>query len=381
MVNRILTSLFLVVLLTGCTVGSGNGIFPPGADMSAEPPVSGLDDGRDYRILVANGLGETITLVERENETWSVTENVMQTGQSPNELIYHNGHCYLVNSLSNSIQIFDPNTFETVREISTGAGTNPMDIDFYTGEIAVVTCHLSNEIVLIDISEDPDGDRILDRIAMPSSDELPHDEGVTTYARPGGICVVENTAYVACANLDVFSTAGGPGILVEIDLETRELANTIVMNGRNTSQVLYSQRFPARLIVMSAGDYEGVTGYTGNGMVESIDLNSGEIFQAIEINGAPLSGVIGQDDILHCENASEGKVIRLDLHTGLELDGYSLPDYGEQFSFASSLISLPGLLLVTNFNSDRLHIIDPSNGEILAELATGDGPDSISLVE
>jgi len=370
-----------MLVLGGCTVGKGSGVFPPEADITAHPPMSGLDDGRDYRILIANGLGESITLVERKNGTWSSVGDVMETGQSPNQLTYFHGLCYIVNSLSNSVQVFDPDTFETVREISTGFGTNPMNIAFIDETRALVSCHLTNEALIIDISGDAVGDRILKRIPMPDSESLPQDDGVTTYARPGGIAVIGNAAYVACENLDVFSTAGGPGIVVAIDLVSFEVENIIEMTGRNTSQLLYSSRFPERLIVMSAGDYEGVTGYVGNGTVESIDLGSGEIFQSIDVEGAPISGVIGEDDILHLENASEGKVIRVDLRTGVELGGFTLPSYGEQFSFASSILSLPGLLLATNFNSDRLHIVDPSDGTMLAELGTGDGPDAMAVIE
>jgi len=370
-----------MLILGGCTVGKGSGVFPPESDITAHPPMSGLDDGRDYRILIANGLGETITLVERKNGTWSSDGDVMETGQSPNQLAYFHGLCYIVNSLSNSVQVFDPDTFETVREISIGFGTNPMNIAFIDETRTLVSCHLTNEIVVIDISGDAVSDRIFKRIPMPDSESLPHDEGVTTYARPGGIEVIGNTAYVACENLDVFSTAGGPGIVAVIDLDLLEVENIFEMTGRNTSQLLYSSRFPERLIVMSAGDYEGVIGYVGNGTVESIDLGSGEIFQSIDVDGAPISGVIGEDDILHLENAREAKVIRVDLRTGVELGGYTLPSYGEQFSFASSILSLPGLLLVTNFNSDRMHVIDPSNGVMLAELGTGDGPDAMVAIE
>ena len=42
---------------------------------------------------------------------------------------------------------------------------------------------------------------------------------------------------------------------------------------------------------------------------------------------------------------------------------------------------MPGLLLATNFNSDRLHIVDPSDGTMLAELGTGDGPDAMAVIE
>ncbi len=377
-----ITGILIAFLLTGCTLGRGSGVFPPAADIQAQPPVSAEDDGRDYRILIANGLSETITLVERESGMWNVTPDVLQTGQSPSQIVVKDGLCYIVNSLSNSIQVIDPIAMTTIREVSTGSGTNPMFMEFVDDSSALVTCYLSNEAVLIDLSADTlTEERILGRIAMPDQDELPKDEGKTTDARPGGIAVVDDTAYVACANLEMAHVAGGHGIIVQIDIPSLAIVGTIELDGRDTVSVIRSLRFPNRLIAISAGDYDPGIGFTGNGLVESIDLISGEIVQGVEVNGAPFGGVIGADDILVMENGMESKVLRVDLRKGVELDSYSLPTYGEPLSYASSILALPGLICVTNFNADRLCLVDPANGDILAELATGDGPDAIALIE
>ncbi len=372
--------IFLILLLTGCTVGRGTGVFPPAADLNAQPPLGSNDDGRDYRILVANGLSETITLIERNDGTWNVSPDILPTGQAPNQFAIRDGICYLVNSLSNAIQVIDPKTLTTIREISTGAGTNPMFMDFVDDTTAFVTCYITNEVLLVDLKTETEPEnRIIERIPLPDSDELPHDEGVTTNARPGGLAVVDNRCFVACSNLQMAHMAGGPGVLIEIDIPTLSISAIHELTGRDTTQVIHSPRFPERLIILSAGDYDFMEGFIGNGVVESLDLETGEIFQVIEIDGAPFGGAIGPDDILLMENGKESALLRVDLRDGIELQNFKLPTYGEPLSYASALLGLQGLICVTNFNADRLYLLDPNTGDILAELATGDGPDAIIL--
>ena len=379
--SNYITVLLTILVFTSCTVGRGSGIFPPAADTSAQPSLSIDDDGSDHKILVANGLSENATLLERTSGIWNITQNIFQTGISPNQMILHNGLCYIVNSLSNSIQVVDPSSFATVREISTGPGTSPNFIAFADETTLLVSCYQTNEVLLADISSIPDLTQyVYGSIPMPDSENLPHDDSVTTYARPGGIMVVNNRAFVVCSNLEGIHMAGGPGLLVEIDIDNLEIENTIELTGRDTTQVLHSPRFPDRLIVMSAGDYSISEGFIGNGIVESIDLNTGGIFQVVEVDGAPFGGVIGPEDILYIENGKESDVLRVDLRAGIELESFHLLEYGISLSYASSLVALPGLILATNFNSDLLSLIDPLTGEILAELQTGDGPDAMVLI-
>ncbi len=371
----------IFILLTGCTVGKGTGVFPPAANLDATPPLSADDDGRDHRILIANGLSETITLVERINGTWTVTPDILPTGQAPGQMVVRDGLAYLVCSLSNSIQIIDTNTLTTVREISTGPGTNPMMLDFIDDETVIVTCYVSNDARILDLNPDtPSNERIKTIIPMPGPADLPHDEGASTLARPGGVVVLENRAYVVCANLLGYHQAGGPGLLVEIDLVSMEITATHALHGRDTLSVIHSPRLPDRLIILSAGTFTYEAGFIGDGTVESFDLNTGEIFQVIDITGAPYAGIIGADDILLMENGMESAILRADLRNGTQLESYSLPTYGLSLSYASSILALPGILAVTNFNADRLYILDPVTGEILVELPTGDGPDVMALI-
>ena len=373
--------IFLFLFVLGCTIGVGNAVYPPEADLQAQPPIGKNDDGKDLRVLVANGLSETISLIERTDGVWKTEPNILPTGSSPNQLVVRGKTAYLVNSLSNSIQIIDLDSMTTIREISTGAGTNPMSIEFVDDERAFVTCYISNDVRFIDLEDNvPPENMIVAKIPLPSGDDLPRDEGVSkTYARPGGMAIVDETCYVACSNLESYHVAGGPGVLVEIDINDLSIKQTHVLTGRDTISVLHSARFPDRLVVISAGSYTPETGFDGNGAVESIDLSSGEIFQAINVDGAPFNGVIGPDDILYMENGKESKILRADLHEGKQLEGFNLPTYGENLSYASAILSCSGLLLVTNFNADRFYIINPDDGDLLAELQTGDGPDVLAF--
>ena len=114
--------------------------------------------------------------------------------------------------------------------------------------------------------------------------------------------------------------------------------------------------------------------------MESVDLASNEVFQVIEMDGAPLDGEVGPNEVIFLENAKEGKILKADLIDGTELQGIELPKYGTIFNYASSIAILPGLICATDFNTDRLYLIDQSMEDVIAELNTGDGPDSIVVV-
>jgi hypothetical protein len=382
MVNRFTYALFLLLFSIGCTVGRGSSTFPPAADLVASPPLSATDNGRDYSLLVANGLGETLSLIERSSGVWTVTPDILSTGQASNQIAVRSDKCYIVNSLSNAIQIVDIPSLTTLGEISTGPATNPVFMDFINNSTAVVSCYLSNEVLIVDLSLDtPPSNRIIARIPMPSTDSWPRDPGHSTNSRPGGICVVDNKCYVVCANLSMVHVAGGPGVLVEIDIPSRQITGIHFLSGRDTTGILHSDRFPSRLIIISAGTYALTQGFIGDGTIESYDIDTGDIFQVVKVDGAPFEGAVGTDDILICENAKEGKLLRIDLHEGVALPDFPLPSYGLALSYASSVLPLPGLLCVTDFNADRLYLVAPDSGDILAELATGDGPDAIAALD
>ena len=380
--HRYLIAIAIAVLLTGCTVGQGTATIPASADSDSIPSLGYGDSGSDYKILVANGLSENLTLLERNNETWSVTQEVLPTGQAPAQMVVRGILLYIVNSLSNSIQVVDIEKMEIIHEISTGAGTNPIAIAFYDDNTVLVSCYLTDEILVLDIKpETPSDQRIIASIPLPSPEDLPHDSQTTSRAAPGGLVIDNDRCFVVCSNLSYVHVAGGPGVLAEIDIPSRTLTTTHTLSGRDTTGIIHSPRFPRRLVLVSAGNYELAEGFTGTGTVESFDLDSGEIFQVVEVDGAPFDGEIGPDDILFLENALEAKVLRVDLHAGIELGAFDLPEHGTTFSYASAILPLPGLLIVTDFNSDRLYIQDPFAGEILAELQTGDGPDAMVLLD
>ena len=221
----------------------------------------------------------------------------MPTGQGANQALVRGDKCYIVNSLSNAVQVIDTKTLAILGEISTGAGTNPEDMDFIDDNTAAVSCYLTNEVVIenLDFAK-PQSERVIARIPMPSSDQLPHDPGKSTKAGPGGIAVIGDKCYAVCANLSNVHVAGGPGILVEIDIPSRTIVSTTAASGRDTIGLLYSGRFPERLdnhICRRLFTYEG---FVGAGMVESYDLTAGKIFQSVKVDGLPFDGAVGPDE-------------------------------------------------------------------------------------
>ncbi|MEE4310908.1 MAG: hypothetical protein V2J62_03470, partial [candidate division KSB1 bacterium] len=58
------------------------------------------------RLYVMNGSAETLSRLNLEN--FSISQNIVQTGTFPNQLLVHNELVYVLNSGTDDIMIIDP---------------------------------------------------------------------------------------------------------------------------------------------------------------------------------------------------------------------------------------------------------------------------------
>ncbi|MBC8191344.1 MAG: YncE family protein [Candidatus Marinimicrobia bacterium] len=102
-------------------------------------------------LYVLNAIGVTISQVDLETD--AVTNNVGTLGQYPNQVMYHKGKVYVVNSGTNNIMIFDPdNNFAAETPIALGDGNNPMNMVFYDDNTAYVACSMSGKVLKVNMA-------------------------------------------------------------------------------------------------------------------------------------------------------------------------------------------------------------------------------------
>lgn len=379
-----------VVFLSGCGPYLSTGASDPivieqssTALQSLEGPLAGS------QAIILNSLGETLSAVDKSdprgirNNIKSGEGSILNAGAAPNQILTKGGLAFILNSLSNNVQIVDLNIPGTLTEISTGVGTNPYFMTLFehqTGWRIYVTNLLggkgSNGSV-VGFKLGAEGYEKIADIEMPSGNELePYD--APTKAGPQGICSSNGKIYVTLTNLAGWS-AGGPGWVIVIDPDRNEIVKKIRTGGVNAAVVYASPYLDGRVFVANTGTY------IGDGIIDVIDTVKDEIITSIPIGGAPavmtvtdkLKGYVTDalGDHLLSFDAAAGTVLHDDSDP-IPVAGGSVP-----YNFLSFVeVDASGLLWATAFGSDELYVLDPQTDEVVeGPYLMGDGPIGLIL--
>ncbi|MBI5835367.1 MAG: hypothetical protein HZB16_23915 [Armatimonadetes bacterium] len=132
-------------------------------------------------LYVLNGLGKTLSVIDTDAGT--ITNNVVNTGQWPNQVAFHKSIGYVVNSGDNKVQRFNPAGGATIDNIDVGTGANPYSIAF-SGDKAYITNLLTNSVSVANVAG-----------ATPTVSKT-----VTVGTAPEGMAVARGKVFVCCAN-------------------------------------------------------------------------------------------------------------------------------------------------------------------------------------
>ena len=188
---------------------------------------------------------------------------------------------------ADNVQRIDPETFQTLWQYSTGAGTNPQEIEVVSSGRAYVTRHNSNEILIINAEATSDAEFAVGTIDLST---FADEDG---FPEMGPMVSLDNLIFVALQRLDrdASFTVAGPSVLVAIDPTTDTLVDLSDQADGNELEMPYpnpiSMRVAESLIwIASAGDY-GVT----DGGLFRFDPSS-NAFEAAIVDEAQLGGDI-----------------------------------------------------------------------------------------
>lgn len=363
---------FRFVLGVTESTGPGTPTPTPGPGTPTATPTSGT---ADYDVVVVHG-GSSEDLWRIHAGDYSVEPGLAQTGASANQIVLHQDELFVVNSLSPSVTVYDAGTIAFKREMSTGIGKNPFALAFVDSEHFYVTQFNANEVTKMNAYTGTI------ETGIPLPDNLPSDPGETTFPRPEGIVVVDDMAYIACCNLNDNYVAGGPGIIVRIDIHEDRVTGWFESGGRDCVGVFADPRWPDRIWTTNAGDYTPGSGYDRNGTIGIYTISSGTVTDSIPVADAPFEIVFG-DDRAYFSSAVEGRVGRLNLEDLSVLSPVSLPDAGQGLNFVSGLkVGFDGRLWVLEFNHDKLYALDTHREDALVhDITVGDGPDDLIIIE
>jgi YVTN family beta-propeller protein len=165
---------------------------------TASPATVRTDLGLLY---VVNNLGNTLSLIDEGLGT--ITNNIFATGNAPNQVAFNNGLGYIVNSLDNNVECFDPRTLTKLSLTSTGTGSDPYAIVFLNNTTAYVSNDTANTVSVLNLS----GTTPVVTATIPVDNE------------PEGMCLAGTKLYVCCSNYTVNgnNVTYGQGLVDVID--------------------------------------------------------------------------------------------------------------------------------------------------------------------
>ncbi|MEN6474050.1 MAG: PKD domain-containing protein [Syntrophaceae bacterium] len=318
-------------------------------------------------LVIVNSLAETLSVLDGRGR---IHTDVQVTGASPNAVISDESYLYVVNSLSNSIEVLKAGNLEMVSEISVGAGKNPMAAAVIRPGLIAVTAFLSQSLEIVDIK----AKKVVRSIDLKDID-LPRDSaGVGGRSYPYGVAVAGGRIFVTLANLtDAYGglTAAGAGVVVVLDAESYEVLSNVELSGADPVAALV---YGDLVYIACAGHYDGditkrkAQGFQGDGTIECIDVQSlGHTATTYYLTAAPFALSLSEEGILYTSNAMAGDIPRIDLATG------KISYIATGGAFISSVLCVGEDLHALDFAEDKLLIIGVS-GTVKSRYSVGDGP-------
>jgi len=307
-------------------------------------------------LYVLNGLGRTLSKMNLQ--TFEITNDFLQVGDIPNQVVGFGERIYVLNSTPPEIMVINPQNERVEKRIGLAEGSNPWFMAVVESNRVYVTNYLANIVSVVDLES-----------GLVVKD-IPVGVG------PEGILLVENTAFVA-------NTGGYPDFASSsvslIDLATDEVTTTLPMPSNAQDLALASD---GRVHVVCSGLWEA-----NAGKVCVIDRWAGPdttpaVVDTIELGG--WSGDIaiiqeGRGYLPDWGDEESGFLYSYDTYTG---DVYHNRDNPIRIGKGAMRVLYDGeedVIWVSNFSDDTVQKFNPQNDSVMATYGFGDGPQDMAI--
>lgn len=299
-------------------------------------------------VYVLNAIATSISVINLEEE--KVYNDVATVGTWPNQLVYHKGKVYCVNSGSNNIMIFDADSWEAETPLNLSTGNNPMNMVFFNDDIVYVACSVSNKVLQVNM----DSKTVIRRINAGL--------GATGIALANGKIYISNTAF------DGNSSTYGQGTVTVLDGASGDSLNTINVS---TNPQYIGLAPDGNVHTICTGNYADVSG-----KVSVIDPATDTVIKTFMTGGTP-----GSADFSHRENRGYLSVwgsglLVYDILTGEILQGINDPFLGRGGS--GVLVDPEDFIFVSVWEDDQVIKLD-LEGNILSTYDVGDSPQALAI--
>ena len=298
-------------------------------------------------IFVLNSAATSISVINLEDNT--VTNNVVTVGTWPNQILYHNGKLYCVNSGSNNIMVWNTTDYEAETPIPLGTGQNPMNMAIYNDNTAYVACSVSEKVLKVDLTSKT----VVDTI----------DAGIGAT----GIIVHNNKVYVANTAFDGINYTYGQGTVTVIDAASGNVTKTINV-AMNPQDIALAP--DGRLHVVCTGDYFSVFG-----KVCIINPATDAVVDTVQVGGSPGSIRIASGDKRGYLGVWGSGLLVYDTETKAII--HDTANYFLGKGGSGLLVDTEGNVFVSVWDDDQVVKVDKNNN-VLQTYTVGDSPLSLT---
>jgi len=299
-------------------------------------------------LYVMNSGATSLSLVDLETD--AVLNDVATLGQWPNQVTYHGGKVYVVNSGTNNIMIFDPDNNFAAEAIVLGDGNNPMNLVIYDDNTAYVACSMSGKVLKVNLTT-----KTVDM-------EITAGTGTTGIALADGKIYATNTGF----NSDYTYS---PGTVTVINGATGAVVTTIDV-GLNPQAAAMD---PDGLVhVVCTGDW----GATAAGAISVINPATDAVVQTIDIGGTPGSIAISESDGMAYLGVWGSGLLSYNWETYAVVNG--IDDYIWGSGGSGLTVDTEGNIFISIWSTDEVVKIAPDE-TLLATYAVSDSPSSLAL--
>ncbi|MCF7811735.1 hypothetical protein K9N50_12185 [bacterium] len=281
------------------------GTFLTSCDSSSTTP-SGPDGSN--LVLVANQYANTLSIVNIDDGY--ALNNKIGVGNNPNDLIYYDSKIYVINSVSNDMNILrltDDNEFATVHaplDLGVNRGNSPQ-YGTIGGGFMFITNFNTDDVNVIEL------DSLFSTAYIPVG------------TAPQDILTVGDKIYVACCGYNINTYTYGEGSISVLSVETKtRLRSIIIGNGKNPQYLALDS--DNRVHVVCSGNWDDIVGE-----IFVIDTELDEVVQVISMRGTPGEIAITSTDQAYVVaggwEEGPGLVYRYNAHTGQILNGPENP--------------------------------------------------------
>jgi hypothetical protein len=299
------------------------------------------------RLLVINGLSETLTLIDRAGD--SLVPNVLTLGLAPNRIRLAGDELLLVNSISDEVWVIDPASFAVSRTIKFPDGDNPWDVVAIDDTLCAISMLVAGNVALANFAN---GDT-LGRVATGKS--------------PEGMIVVDNNLWVANTGFDFGTFHYDPGTVSVVNAYTGAPVATIAVGTNPQALVRVSG---STIHVLCTGNY-----FDRLGIVYVIDPSTLDVVDSLPLGGSPGDLIIGAGGIAYAAAggwADSGEVYRYNALSRTVLNSAANPWYSGQ-GVTALLARQEGGVYALCFNAD-LVVGHDRDGKVTNSYLVGDGP-------